>query len=94
VRGKNRSVETQWGALCSSHTNNARRCFDHLARTPTDSPIDVGRVTELKGKDFEDRGIWQYEVGSGARVWFKVDEERRIVTVVKAFTSHPKETEP
>lgn len=94
IHGKNRSVETQWASLCSSHQGNARRCYDHLARTPKEAPIDVGRVGQLTGDHFEGRGIWQYEVGGGARVWYKVDEERHVVTIVRASVGHPKETEP
>src|SRR5947209_1835551 len=34
VRGKNRTIESNWDKLCASAPGNARNCFDHLARTP------------------------------------------------------------
>lgn len=93
VHAQNRSVEAQWEALCSSHKNNARRCYDHMARRPTERPIDAGRSGLLRGEHFEKRGLWQYEVGAGARVWYSVDEVRHVVTVHAVHISHPKETE-
>ncbi len=90
VRGKNRSVEKSWDALCGAYRNNARRCFDHLAMTPRNRPTDESRVTELQGRL---TGILQYEVGSAARVWYQVYNKERVVVVERVSISHPKETE-
>lgn len=90
VRSKNRSTEKDWDALCAAYRNNARRCFDHLAMTPRDRPIDEGRVTELKGRL---AGVLQYEVGGAARVWYRVYDESRVVVVESVGIGHPKETE-
>jgi len=93
VRGRNRSIETTWDKLCASSAGPARRCFDHLARTPKDSPIDYGRVTPLDRGRYAGTGLYQYEVTGAGRVWYKVDEQRRIVRVYRVDIGHPKETE-
>jgi mRNA-degrading endonuclease RelE of RelBE toxin-antitoxin system len=90
VRGKNRRIEERWDKLCAMAPNNARRCFDHLARNPNGRPIDTDRVVALKGRLV---GILQYEVASGARVWYVIDDSRMVVTVLDVHTGHPKQTE-
>jgi len=90
VRGKNRSVERAWDALCAVSHNNARRCFDHLARTPRAHPIDAGRVGELQGPL---AGVLQYEVTGAARVWYRVIDEDHVVVVQSVSIGHPKATE-
>jgi len=37
--------------------------------------------------------LWQYEVTGAARVWYRVDQENRVVEVVDVHLGHPKETE-
>ncbi len=93
VRGRNRTIETNWDRLCASYAGPARRCFDHMARMPKDSPIDVGRVTPLDRGRYANSRLFQYEVTGAGRVWYKIDEERRIVTVHRVDIGHPKETE-
>jgi hypothetical protein len=88
VRGKNRSIEERWDKLCAMTPNNARRCFDHLARNPKGRPIDTDRVVALRGRL---AGILQYEVASGTRVWYVVDDSR--MAVLEVHTGHPKQTE-
>src|SRR6266852_538191 len=78
VRCTNQSVEAAWDALCATHANNARRCFDHLATDPYSRPTDTGRVTPLSGR-YE--GSYQYEVGGAARVWYRVDDSQHVVVV-------------
>lgn len=36
---------------------------------------------------------WQYEVTSGGRVWYAVDEDKHIVWITYASTRHPKATD-
>jgi len=94
VHAKNRSVETQWQALCSSYAQNARRCYDHMARTPSDRPRNLDRGMMLRGsRRLGGRRLFQYEVGGGARVWYTVDEERHIIIVQEVHIGHPKATE-
>jgi hypothetical protein len=43
-----------------------------------------------KGADLE---VWQYEVTSGARLWYLVDDATRTLWLYHAGTGHPKSTE-
>lgn len=88
VRVRNRSVETQWEQLVATYANEARRCFDWLATTGG-APIP-GRCGALKGPL---SGLWQYEVGGGARVWFRRFPGAGRVVVVEVSVGHPKRTE-
>ena len=36
---------------------------------------------------------WQYEVTSGGRIWYLIDEERRTLIMTYAGTGHPKATD-
>ena len=36
---------------------------------------------------------WQYEVTSGGRIWYLVDEERRTLVMTYAGLAHPKATD-
>jgi hypothetical protein len=37
--------------------------------------------------------VWQYEVTSGARLWYMIDDEHRTLWLFHAGTGHPKSTE-
>lgn len=93
VRASNRSVAERWERLVTRFQGNARRCFDHLARTPHRPTLDLGRCGPLLARAFRERGIWQYEVGGAARVWYRVDEEQMIVEIVEVHLGHPSATE-
>ena len=43
----------------------------------------------IQGTEMEQ---WQYDVSSGARIWYCVDPERRIVWLTNASAGHPKAT--
>jgi hypothetical protein len=36
---------------------------------------------------------WQYEVTGGGRIWYCIDDERRIAWLTEASPGHPKEPE-
>jgi len=36
---------------------------------------------------------WQYEVTSGGRLWYCIDDQRRVVWLTDAMPGHPKATE-
>lgn len=50
---------------------------------------------DLAYRDFRGERLpqWQIEVTGGGRIWYVVDDKRRIVWLVKASLGHPKETE-
>lgn len=80
VVAKNRRVNRDWEALIQRNPENARRCYKDLqtaaiARQP-------GRVFPLKGKKY--RGVWEYEVTGGDRVFYVPDETLLKVVVFYA----------
>jgi hypothetical protein len=69
-----------------------------LSLRPT-APENRRRQHRLKG-DFASvsvhgvwRDQWQYEVTAAGRIWYVVDDEKRLVWVTLASASHPKGTE-
>lgn len=87
-----------WADLCAEAPGNARRCFEALRTDPlsTENPDRQhrlrGRLTtgSLGGRELPQG---EYEVTSGGRVRYLVDEERRTVHFVYASARHPKDTD-
>jgi len=82
-----RSAEMAWRDLVSSHRGACQRAWDQLSRDPYHQ--DGDRWIELRGKL---AGIYQHEVGGGARIWYRIEAARRTV-VIEPFPGHPKKTE-
>jgi hypothetical protein len=70
VVAKNRRVNRDWEALIQRNPENARRCYKDLEIAPIKR--QPGRVFPLKGKKY--RGVWEYEVTGGDRVFYVPDE--------------------
>jgi hypothetical protein len=85
VVAKNRRVNRDWEALIQSHPEKTRRRYEDLCTAPTTR--QPGRVFPLKGKPY--KGVWEYEVTKGDRVFYIPDEEPRKVVVYYAG-KHPK----
>ncbi len=81
-------METQWEQLVSHYKNDARACFDWLATTGG-APIP-GRCGSLRGPLSHQ---CQYEIGGGARVWFRQFPEAKRVVLTEVSVGHPKQTE-
>jgi hypothetical protein len=87
-----------WEELCRTVAGNARRCFEDLRASPTPRP-ESGRQHRLK-HEYKERSFggkilpqWQYEVTGGGRVWYLVDDHKRIIWITYAGTGHPKATD-
>ncbi|WP_030456305.1 hypothetical protein [Herbidospora cretacea] len=98
VRFGSNDVVKGWDELCRHALGNARRCLDALRTDPL-SRGDVARrhrlrgalrTYRIKGRDFEQ---WEYEVTSGGRVRYVVDEEARTVWILYASHRRPKDTD-
>ncbi|MEU0581396.1 hypothetical protein ABZ465_29715 [Streptomyces griseoincarnatus] len=87
-----------WGELGAEAPGNTSRCFEALRRDPT-SRSDPDRQHRLRGRlstgnlGGRDLPQWEYEVASGGRVRYLVDEARHTVYFVYASPRHPKDTE-
>lgn len=80
VVAKNRRVLRDWEALIQRHPENTRRCYQNLRTAPTTR--QPGRVFPLKGKKY--KGVWEYEVTKGDRVFYVPDEVQLKVVVFYA----------
>lgn len=81
----NRRVNRDWEALLLRAPENTRRCYEDLCTAPM--VRKPRRVFPLKGKSY--RGVWEYEVTGGERVFYVPDPQKRKVLVYYAG-KHPK----
>jgi hypothetical protein len=98
VRLATGDAATGWEELCRHALANTRRCLAILQTEPQ-SAASPDRQHRLRGnlathrhngKDLEQ---WEYEVTSGGRVRYLVDDESRTVWLVYASPRHPKDTD-
>jgi mRNA-degrading endonuclease YafQ of YafQ-DinJ toxin-antitoxin module len=61
------TVKRAWDKLCQARPGPMRTCYIEIADNPF-PPGHQRRHHQLKGNL---KGIWQYEVGGGERVWYK-----------------------
>lgn len=87
-----------WDQLAQQVPANLRRAFEAI-RTDPRSKLNPERQHRLGGKLgtglHAGRSLerWQYEVTGGGRVWYLIDDEKRIAWIVYAGTGHPKQTD-
>ncbi|HMJ74523.1 MAG TPA: hypothetical protein VK507_01050 [Iamia sp.] len=85
-----------WEQVVSAAPANARRAWERLTSDPRhrgerQHPLKGALGTRSVGNvDLEQ---WQYEVTSGGRLWYCIDDERRTVWLTDAAPGHPKATE-
>ena len=98
VRFGTTEAATGWDELCRLAVANTRRCLENLRRDPR-SGAGYDRQHRLRGDlsvhrhNGRDLEQWEYEVTSGGRVRYVVDEERRAVWLIYASPRHPKDTD-
>jgi hypothetical protein len=94
-----RQGECGWEDLCAQAPGAARDCYDALTRDPRDRSASSSRIHQLKGdlatRDVKGRKLeqWQYEITGAGRLWYCIDDQRRIVWLTNATPGHPKATE-
>lgn len=93
--GDQRAVEG-WDRLCSQAPGPASAAWTALR---TDPRARSQRQHPLKG-DYASRSVggreieqWQYEVTGAGRIWYCIDDERRVVYLTLAMIGHPRQTE-
>jgi hypothetical protein len=98
VRFATSDAATGWEELCRHALANTRRCLEILQAEPR-SVAHPDRQHRLRGdlathrhngKDLEQ---WEYEVTSGGRVRYLIDDQARTVWLVYASPRHPKDTD-
>ncbi|WP_144711559.1 hypothetical protein [Curtobacterium pusillum] len=90
-----RGAEQGWRDLVATQRNAVVSAWERLAHDPVAEDLqchalrgELGVVTH-SGRDWVRR---QYELKRGARLWFTVDEQRRVVTLIAVHTHHPNAT--
>jgi hypothetical protein len=87
-----------WDELCRTAPGNMWEAWVILRERPT-RPVNPDRQHRLKGslayREVKGRTLeqWQYEVTSGARIWYCPEPNRRIVWVTWAAPGHPHQTD-
>jgi hypothetical protein len=98
VRFPTSDAATGWEELCRHALGNTRRCLEILQTEPR-SAANPDRQHRFRGdlathrhngKDLEQ---WEYEVTSGGRVRYVIDDQARKVWLVYASPRHPKDTD-
>jgi hypothetical protein len=87
-----------WEELGRQAAGNLRRAFDAIRADPRarSSPERHHRLkgslgtTVWKGARLE---RWQYEVTGSGRIWYVIDDRRRIAWITYAGAGHPKTTD-
>jgi hypothetical protein len=87
-----------WEELCRLALANTRRCLETLRCDPR-SHGNHDRQHRLRGDlathrhNGADLEQWEYEVTSGGRVRYVVNEDDRTVWIIYASPRHPKDTD-
>ncbi len=77
IEAINSRVEEDWDKLCAVEPNAAATAWDQLSTDPT---AFSSRQTRMKGSlgtgtyEGQQYERWQYEVTSGGRIWYFVDD--------------------
>ena len=86
---------TSSGIPCGHHSN-ARTAWERITSDPRQRD---GRQHPFRGSlgartvNGEEMDQWQYEVTSGGRLWYCIDDKRRTILLTDAMPGHPKATE-
>jgi len=85
-----------WEKICAAAPGPARSAWEHITEEPLDQsarqhPLkgSLGK-REVSGKSLDQ---WQYEVTGAGRIWYVIDEAKRVVWMTDASPGHPKATE-
>jgi hypothetical protein len=87
-----------WEELCRHALPNTRRCLETLRADPR-SGAGHDRQHRLRGElathrhNGRDMEQWEYEVTSGGRVRYVIDDDSRTVWLIYASPRHPKDTD-
>lgn len=98
IRFASSAAADGWEQLARQAPRNLRRAFDLIRSTPRSWDLP-DRQHRLKGSLgtalFKGHPLerWQYEVTTGGRIWYLVDDTNRTVWVIHAGTGHPRATD-
>jgi hypothetical protein len=98
IRFADNQVATGWEQLCAQAVGNTRRAGEAITADPRPKPpnerhhqLNHTLATRVyRGRVLEQ---WQYEVTSGGRIWYLIDDATHTVWLTYAGTGHPKATD-
>ncbi len=85
-----------WEKVCRAAPGNARTAWERITTDPKERserqhPLRGTLGSRLiNGEPLEQ---WQHEVTGAGRLWYCIDDARRIVSLTNATPGHPKATE-
>jgi len=98
LRFANNDAAKGWEDMARQFPANARRAW-HVLCTNPGLPINPARQHKLRA-EFASVAVggrrmeqWQYEVTGAGRLWYAVDDQKRVVWLTMAAPGHPKSTE-
>lgn len=97
LRHVDNASEQGWRDLCAVQPGPCRTLYDKLLKDPTEvaNPDKQHRLkgglgtVEIAGNTLPQ---WQYELAKGARVWYAVEKQTKVVHLTLCSTGHPNET--
>lgn len=95
-RHANNDAAKGWEKICSVAPANARTAWEKISADPRQRD---SRQHPLKGTlgnrlvNGTELEQWQYEVTSGGRLWYCIDDKAKTVWLTDAHVGHPKATE-
>lgn len=90
------SVSDDWDKLCAQEVGAASASYDHMAKMPRARGARCTRLAgamESKLVDGKTLERWQFEMTGGGRIFYLLDDDRKIVWVEAIHFGHPKQTE-
>jgi len=91
-----RQAGEDWAAMESQVPNLLDDAYDAITKEPRNVSMsqyqlkgNLSTVTVV-GQVFEQ---WQYKVSGAARLWYAIDDERRILWLTSSGMGHPKATD-
>jgi hypothetical protein len=95
-RFANNDAASGWEKICSAAPANARTAWERITADPRRRDDRQHRLRGgLGSRVINGEGLeqWQYEVTGGGRLWYCIDDGRRLVWLTEASPGHPKATE-
>lgn len=98
VRAIDRQAAVGWCELLAQIPDNLDRAWIAITAAPRGHD-NLSRQHRLKFDlkwvkiDNVELEQWQYEVSGGGRIWYAIDDERKILWITQAGTGHPRQTD-
>jgi hypothetical protein len=96
LRFLEREVSVGWDQLCQQAPEATTAAWDQVTADPRRTSERQHRLRGSLAKHHhkgQDLPVWQYEVTSGGRLWYLIDDRSDTLWLFHAGTGHPKATD-